>query len=133
MALTKSPELFSHFEDMEDPRVERTRLHSLHEMIVVALCAAICGAEGWVDVERFGNTKIDWFRRFLDLENGIASHDTFGRVFSLLDTEQFFGCVQLWIDSLQLAMEGQGVHIDGKTMRRSFDKASGTSALHMVR
>jgi predicted transposase YbfD/YdcC len=132
MALTKTPELFSHFEDMEDPRVERTRLHSLHEMIVVALCAAICGAEGWADVERFGNTKIDWFRRFLDLENGIASHDTFGRVFSLLDTEQFHGCVQSWIDSLQLAMEGQGVHIDGKTMRRSFDKGSGTSALHMV-
>jgi len=132
MALTKTPELFSHFEDMEDPRVERTRLHSLHEMIVVALCAAICGAEGWADVERFGNTKIDWFRRFLDLENGIASHDTFGRVFSLLDTEQFHGCVQSWIDSLQLAMKGQGVHIDGKTMRRSFDKASGTSALHMV-
>lgn len=132
MALTKTPELFSHFEDMADPRVERTRLHSLHEMIVVALCAAICGAEGWADVERFGNTKIDWFRRFLDLENGIASHDTFGRVFSLLDTEQFHGCVQSWIDSLQLAMEGQGVHIDGKTMRRSFDKGSGTSALHMV-
>ena len=132
MALTKTPELFSHFEDMEDPRVERTRLHSLHEMIVVALCAAICGAEGWADVERFGNTKIDWFRRFLDLENGIASHDTFGRVFSLLDTEQFHGCVQSWIDSLQLAMEGQGVHIDGKTMRRSFNKASGMSALHMV-
>jgi len=132
MALTKTPELFSHFEGMEDPRVERTKRHSLREMIVVALCAAICGAEGWADVERFGNTKIDWFRRFLDLENGIASHDTFGRVFSLLDTEQFFACVQSWIDSLQLAMEGQGVHIDGKTMRRSFDKASGTSALHMV-
>ena len=132
MALTTTPVLFSHFADITDPRMDRSKLHSLHEMLVVALCAAICGAEGWVDVERFGKTKIDWFRRFLKLENGIASHDTFGRVFAMLDTEQFLSCVQRWIDSLQLAMQGQGVHIDGKTLRRSFDQASGKAALHMV-
>jgi len=80
--------IFDHFETVTDTRIDRNKHHLLHGMIVVAFCAAICGAEGWADVERFGNTKLAWFRRFLKLENGISSHDTFGRVFARLDTSE---------------------------------------------
>lgn len=72
-----------HFADLEDPRIDRTKLHQLLDIIIVAICAVICGADSWVEVEEFGNAKIDWFRTFLELPNGIPSHDTFGRVFAL--------------------------------------------------
>ena len=78
MTASTTPVLFSHFEEMTDPRTERTKLHLLVDMIVIALCAAICGAEGWADVERFGKKKKDWLARFLELSNGIPAHDTFG-------------------------------------------------------
>jgi hypothetical protein len=129
---TKSVAIFTHFRDVSDPRLDRKKLHSLFEMIVVALCGTICGAQGWADIERFGNSRIDWFRKFLVLENGIASHDTFGRVFGLLDSQELMDCLQQWIASLQLELQGQGIHIDGKTLRRSFDTATGQSALHVV-
>lgn len=124
--------IFDHFETLTDPRLDRNKLHLLQEMVVVALCATICGAEGWADVERFGNNKLPWFRRFLKLENGIPSHDTFGRVFALLDTNEFLECLQAWVQQFQTALQGQGVAIDGKTLRRSFDQATGQSALHVV-
>jgi predicted transposase YbfD/YdcC len=124
--------IFDHFETLSDPRIERNKLHQLHEMVVVALCAAICGAEGWADVERFGNMKLRWFRRFLKLEHGIPSHDTFGRVFALLDTHEFLTCLQSWIECFQSQLQAQGVAIDGKTLRRSFDTATGHAALHLV-
>jgi len=130
--MTSVAAIFDHFDNLTDPRIQRNKKHLLHEMVVVALCAAICGAEGWADVERFGNTKLKWFRRFLKLENGIASHDTFGRVFSLLDTTEFLNCLQAWVEQFQFAMQQQGVAIDGKTIRRSFDRATGQSALHVV-
>ena len=130
--MTSVAAIFDHFDNLTDPRIQRNKKHLLHEMVVVALCAAICGAEGWADVERFGNTKLKWFRRFLKLENGIASHDTFGRVFSLLDTTEFLNCLQVWVEQFQFAMRQQGVAIDGKTIRRSFDQATGQSALHVV-
>jgi predicted transposase YbfD/YdcC len=130
--MTSVAAIFDHFDNLTDPRIQRNKKHLLHEMVVVALCAAICGAEGWADVERFGNTKRKWFRRFLKLENGIASHDTFGRVFSLLDTAEFLNCLQAWVEQFQFAMRQQGVAIDGKTIRRSFDRAAGQSALHVV-
>ena len=99
MPLTKTPEIFTHFDALQDPRVERTKLHSLSEMIVIALCGAICGADGWVDVERFGKTKIDWLKRFLELENGVPSHDTFGRVFAGLDTGELLSAMHAWVDA----------------------------------
>jgi predicted transposase YbfD/YdcC len=101
-------------------------------MVFIALCATICGAEGWADVERFGKSKRDWFARFLSLENGIPSHDTFGRVFARLDTQEFQTCVYNWLLNLGLQLKDQGVSIDGKTLRHSFDTAAGKSALHMV-
>lgn len=124
--------IFDHFDALTDPRLERNKLHLLHEMVVIALCGAICGADGWADMERFGNTKLEWFRRFLKLENGIASHDTFGRVFAMLDTAEFLECLQAWVGHFQSALRDQGIAIDGKTMRRSFDHATGKSALHVV-
>lgn len=130
--MTSVAAIFEHFDSLTDPRLDRNKHHLLHEMVVVALCAAICGAEGWVDVERFGNTKLNWLRRFLKLDNGIASHDTFGRVFSRLDTREFLDCLQAWVRHFQSSLREQGVAIDGKTMRRSFDRATGQSALHVV-
>lgn len=124
--------VFDHFTQLTDPRVNRGANHCLYEMVVVALTSAICGANSWTDVERFGNAKLDWFKKFLILEHGIPSHDTFGRVFASLDTEEFLNCLQSWTSSLQQDMRGQAVAIDGKVLRHSFDNATGTSALHVV-
>ena len=112
--------------------MDRTKQHLLLDMVAIALCAAICGADSWADVERFGVAKRDWFARFLQLPNGIPSHDTFGRVFARLDTQEFQICLQNWLRSLHLSLKDQGIAIDGKTMRGSFDAASGKSALHVV-
>jgi predicted transposase YbfD/YdcC len=120
------------FSNLTDPRIERTKQHQLLDMVVIALCAAICGANSWADVERFGKAKLDWLSRFLDLPNGIPSHDTFGRVFARLDTNEFYICLHNWLRSLKLAIKEKQVAIDGKTLRHSFDKAAGKSALHLV-
>jgi len=130
--LTKTPHIITIFSALSDPRQNHKVAHRLSDMIAIALCASICGVDTWADVERFARMKEDWFRRFLQLENGIPSHDTFGRVFALLDTEEFYECIQKWIESLSISLQGQGVHIDGKTIRRSFDTASGTAALQVV-
>lgn len=124
--------ILTRFENLTDPRVERTKQHLLIDMVTIALCAAICGADSWVDVEKFGIAKRGWFSRFLDLPHGIPSHDTFGRVFARLDTEEFLLCLQNWLRALRLSLKDQGVAIDGKTLRGSFDAASGKSALHVV-
>jgi len=129
---TKTPEIFTFFADVSDPRQQVKVNHSLIEMITIALCASICGVNDWQNVERFAHMKEDWFRKFLILENGIPSHDTFTRVFARLDTEEMYCCLQQWIASLQLALQGQGVHVDGKTLRRSFDNSLETSALQIV-
>jgi len=132
VATTAQPSIVSHFEELTDPRMERTKLHVLTDMVAIALCAAICGAEGWADVERFGKMKHAWFSTFLELPNGIPSHDTFGRVFARLDTAEFYACLQKWLANLNHSLKGRGVQIDGKTVRRSFDTASGKAALHLV-
>lgn len=124
--------ILSRFENLTDPRVERTKQHLLLDMVTIALCGAICGADSWVDVEKFGIAKREWFARFLELPNGIPSHDTFGRVFARLDTQEFLLCLQNWLRSLHLSLKGQGVAIDGKSLRGAFDSASGKSALHVV-
>ena len=123
--MTAAGTLFEQFETLTDPRVNRGNNHSLYEMVVMALTAAICGANSWVDVERFGVSKLGWFAKLLKLEHGVPSHDTFGRVFGAVDTEEFLTCLQNWIQTLQLDMKGQGVAIDGKTLRHSFDNATG--------
>lgn len=124
--------LVEHFSVMKDPRMERTRLHSLTDLMVVALCAVLCGADSWVEVEEFGRSKASWFRQFLKLPNGIPSHDTFGRVFSLLDPVEFERCFVGWLSALGKELSGQVVAIDGKTLRGSFDRVKGQSPLHLV-
>jgi predicted transposase YbfD/YdcC len=121
-----------HFSELDDPRLDRTKLHPLLNVLTIALCAIICGAETWVDIELFGQSKRDWFARFLDLPNGIPSHDTFGRVFALLDAEQFTRCFVNWVQSICEVLQGQVVAIDGKTVRRSHNRTLGRQAIHMV-
>jgi predicted transposase YbfD/YdcC len=123
--------VFSTFEDLTDPRIERTRRHDLFELLVVALCGTIAGADSWADVERFGEKRLDWLRTFLRLENGIPSHDTFGRVFALLDPAKLMACIQQWLDDVGCQI-GKHIAIDGKTLRGSFNKAAGKNPLHLV-
>jgi len=123
--------VFSTFEDLVDPRIERTRRHELFDLLVVALCGTIAGADSWADVERFGNERLAWLRTFLRLENGVPSHDTFGRVFSLLDPARLMACIQQWLDDVGREI-GKHIAIDGKTLRGSFDKAAGRNPLHLV-
>src|SRR5919202_2137375 len=122
----------THFAPLTDPRVERTKRHDLLDIIVIAICAVICGADGWVDVEEFGKAKLTWFRTFLALPDGIPSHDTFGRVFAALDPEQFQQCFLAWVRAVASLTEGQVVALDGKTVRRSHDRTNGKAAIHMV-
>lgn len=132
MARYKTIAILTHFEKLSDPRIDRTKQHMLLDMVTIALVAAICGANSWADVERFGTAKEDWFAKFLELPNGIPSHDTFGRVFARLDTAEFYNCMHNWVRSLKLDLKGRGVAFDGKAARHSFDTASGKSALHIV-
>jgi predicted transposase YbfD/YdcC len=132
MAARTLRSLMAHFEAVDDPRVERSRKHNLLDIIAVALCAVICGADSWVEVEDYGNTKVDWLRGFLELPNGIPSHDTFGRVFAALDPEQFGGCFAAWVEDVAGRLGLKRVAIDGKTLRGSHDRGKGKAALHLV-
>jgi len=124
--------LLRFFDELEDPRMERTKLHSLNDILFIALCAVLCGADSWTEVEVFGWAKVEWLSRFLALPNGIPSHDTFGRVFSKLDPQALERCFSKLTAALAQASAGRLVAIDGKTLRRSFDKATGRAAIHMV-
>ena len=119
------------FAQVEDPRVERTKRHRLRDIMILAICGVICGAEGWVDIEEFGKAKEAWFTDLLSLPNGIPSHDTFGRVFALIDPKQFEASFFHWVQGLSQTVQGV-IAIDGKTLRRSHDHAAGKKALHMV-
>jgi|TARA_B100001971_G_C18167149_1_gene524878 predicted transposase YbfD/YdcC len=121
-----------YFEELEDPRVGRAKRHDLLDIVILAVCGTICGADTWVDIEEFGKAKEEWFRTFLDLPNGIPSHDTFGRVFARLDPEQLQRCLVAWTAALRQASGGKLIALDGKTLRRSHDQASGKNALHLV-
>ena len=124
--------IMERFEILEDPRTGHARRHELLDIIVITLCAVICGADNWVEIEEFGKAKEEWFRRFLKLPHGIPSHDTFGRVFSLLDPEQFSACFMDWVRSVSELAHGEVVAIDGKTLRGYHDRANGRAPLHMV-
>ncbi len=124
--------IHTYFATLHDPRVERTKAHPLLDIITIALCGVICGADTWVDIEEFGKAKQDWLRTFLALPNGIPSHDTFGRVFAALDAEQFQQCFLAWVQAISDLTQGELIAIDGKTLRRSHDRGSGKAAIHMV-
>lgn len=132
MTAERESSLAHHFAELTDPRIDRTRLHDLLDIVAIAICAVVAGADSWDDIEDFGKAKHDWLKTFLDLPNGIPSHDTFRRVFERLDPGEFQKGFLGWIEALHEATERQVVAIDGKTLRRSFDRAKGQSALHLV-
>lgn len=131
-----SPALFCvHFGSLADPRRDNGQLqHDLVDMVAIALCAVLCGAEGFVAMEEFGHSKQTWLRERLGLglSHGIPSHDTLGRLFARLDPEQFEACFVAWTQALHRVTQGEVIALDGKTLRRSFDTATGQGALHLV-
>ncbi len=124
--------LTEHFGSLVDPRIDRTKRHNLMDIVTIALCGVIAGADSWVDVEAFGRRKSDWLRKMLNLPNGIPSHDTFGRVFAKLDAQQFERCFTEWVLAVREVLQGDVVAIDGKRVRRSHDRYIGKDAIHMV-
>ncbi len=119
------------WDTLKDPRTGNAALHDFHELLMIALCSVLCGGQGAVDMANFARWKEAFLRKFLKLENGLPSHDTFSRLFRLLDPDQFRAAFQRFMESFAAKLQGV-IAIDGKVMRRSFDKASKKSALHMV-
>ena len=124
--------LSEHFGKVTDPRVDRTKEHKLIDILAIAICAIICGAEGWVDVELFGKSKQPWLATFLELPNGIPSHDTFGRVFSMIDAKQFQLAFIEWVWAVNQLIGRQIVNLDGKCLRGSDDEKLGKRAIYIV-
>lgn len=125
-------DFLTYFVELSDPRRDRGRNHNLLDMVALALCGTIAGANSWADVERFAVAHREWFEQFLELPHGIPAHDTFGRVFARLDTQEFQDCMGRWVAQLQLQLAGKTVAIDGKTIRGSHDRSAGQDALHVV-
>jgi hypothetical protein len=119
------------FAQVEDPRLDRTKLHRLRDILIIAICGVIGGADGWVGIEECGKAKQAWLTELLDLPNGIPSHDTFGRVFALIDPKQFEASFVQWVQAISPSIKGV-VAIDGKTSRRTHDQQAGKKALHLV-
>ena len=124
--------VFTHFRKVTDPRRERRRQHLLIDILVIAVCAVVGGANSWIQIAEFGRCKKSWFKRFLELPHGIPSHDTFGRVMSRLNPAEFARCFAEWVQALNIATEGQVIAVDGKTLRGSGDAARDQNPLHVV-
>ncbi len=116
--------ILHHFSNIDDPRIEHQKKHLLPNIFFITLCAVICGADDWATVEEFGKSNEEWFTELLDLKHGIPSHDTLGRVFSLIDTDLFSECFSHWVSDLAQLSEGEVIAIDGKCLRGSIDRAS---------
>jgi len=128
---------FSKVTDIRPPSVpgareDQGKRHPLFDIIAIAIIGVICGADDWVTIEQVGKAKEDWFRKFLELPHGIPSHDTFGKVFAWIDPGEFQKCFMDWIKEVAEMTTGQVIAIDGKTVRRSHDRANGKSPLHLV-
>jgi len=132
MSARKLGSLLTHFQVLQDPRLERSRLHNLLDIVAITICAVICGADSWVDVQKYGQAKHDWLQRFLRLPNGIPSHDTFGRLFAALAPESFRACFAAWVAEVAGLLGLKHVAIDGKTLRGSHDRGKGKAALHLI-
>jgi predicted transposase YbfD/YdcC len=131
MSTRKSARIADHFAELTDPR-RREVVYPLINVVVIAICAVICGADDFVAIAKFGTTKREWLARFLDLETGIPSHDRFNAIFAAIKPAEFEKCLLSWITSLHEVTGGQVIAIDGKTLRRSFDAANSKAAIHMV-
>ena len=132
MKQLKAQTLFERVGEIKDPRVERTKLHCLKDILVIAVCGTICGADNWEEIAEFGESKREWFATFLELENGIASHDTFRRVFILLDNIELKTLFVDWISAAVELNKGTLVNIDGKNLCGSKEPIKGKTALNVV-
>ena len=126
------PILIECFSEVSDPRIERCQRHKLIDILVIALCSVLTGGQGPTEMETFGEAKLSWLKQFLELRHGIPSHDTFGRVLSLIDPQQFEQCLLKWVNSQIQLGDDEVVPIDGKTLKRSHDKAKGQDAIEIV-
>jgi len=126
------PSLFEHFQDLEDPRWNRYKLHKFNDLLFITICATICGADGWQDLEQYAHAKQEWLKRYLELPGGLPSDDTFRRVISRIDPEAFEACFRRWIASVVEHTDGELIAIDGKTLRGSYDRDDDKAALCMV-
>lgn len=124
--------LFGCFDQLQDPRVDRTKAHRLDDLLAIAVLATICGARGPTDMADFARDRYDWLKTFLHLPNGVPSHDTIGRVLGRLDPDAFERCFLDWVGQLADASGLDALHIDGKTLRRSFESAGQKTPMHMV-
>ena len=129
MEETPIGKITEHFGKVRDPRIGNATRHKLLDIIVIAICAVICGADGWSDVALFGKSKKDWFKKFLELPKGIPSHDTFGRVFGLIDPEEFQRSFLTWVQTIQKLTQGEVIAIDGKQLHGSEDEGNGQAAI----
>lgn len=127
-----SKSVLQYFEHLEDPRVERTQRHSLMTIVTISIFAVLCGADGFVAIETYGKAKQSWLERFLDLPNGIPSHDTFGRVLGMIEPEQLHESFLAWVSSITQTLGIEMIHIDGKTSIGSYDRCRQLKALHSV-
>jgi predicted transposase YbfD/YdcC len=128
----RGPRLAQYLGEIEDPRVERNKRHKLLDIMVLTVCAVICGCETWQEIAEYGRLKRRWLKRFLELPNGIPSHDTIRRLFIRLEAEELQRCFLKWVEAVRQHTQGEVVSIDGKTLRRSLDGAKGKPAIHMV-
>jgi predicted transposase YbfD/YdcC len=130
--INMSGEIWDHFSVIRDPRIERAQKHNLQDILVITICSVICGADHWTHIEEFGKSNEEWFREFLELPHGIPSHDTFGRFFSALSPNLFEEAFQSWIKDVCGGTKNKQIAIDGKSIRKSFTRASKKNAIHMV-
>lgn len=122
-----------YFETVEDPRMDtHNKRHNFTDILTITVLGAICGADSWVEVCDFAEAKLDWLKTFLELPNGVPSHDTFGRVFSMMDSDEFEECFRDWVNSLSINLENEVIAIDGKTLRGSHNRGKGLKPLHLV-
>ena len=129
----KTQSILDYFAEMPDPRRDNeNKRHKLIDIIAIAILATICGAEHFTEMEEWGEANEDWLRSFLELPNGIPSHDTFGDVFAKLDTSEFKRCFSSWVDAIRTVTDGDLIALDGKTLRRSHHRRVGQNAIHLV-
>jgi predicted transposase YbfD/YdcC len=124
--------LHDHFGELKDPRVERTREHPLINILFIAVCGVLCGADSFAAIHEFGVDRRSWLTRFLDLTNGIPCEDTFRRVLARLDPAAFEKALLAWMQAVQEITESRLIAIDGKTLRGSYNRQDGKAAIHMV-
>jgi predicted transposase YbfD/YdcC len=132
MSAPMNASIVKHFQNLEDPRIDRAKKHNLLDILVIAVCTLLTGAEGFQDMALFGKSKRPWLQTFLALPYGIPSHDTFGRVFARLNPERFHACFLSWTQAVAALTHDALVSVDGKTVRASFDRATASSPLHML-